>query len=90
MLARMERSEYTSHGFRSSLSNWAAEQTDFPPHVVEAALAHTIPSAVKAACRHTDLFDRRLLCWLKTFGGERSSSVGVSFQCRNSGKQWTR
>jgi integrase len=62
VLARMERSEYTSHGFRSSFSNWAAEQTDFPPHVVEAveaALAHTIPSAVEAAYRRTDLFDRR-------------------------------
>ena len=34
------------HGFRSSLSDHAAESTHFPARVVEMALAHTIGSAV--------------------------------------------
>ena len=47
------------HGFRSSFRDWAAEQTDAPHAVMEAALAHTVPSAVEAAYARSDLFDRR-------------------------------
>src|SRR5262245_7651094 len=32
----------TTHGFRSSFRDWAADRTSYPNHVVEAALAHTI------------------------------------------------
>jgi integrase len=49
----------TVHGFRSSFRDWAAEQTNYPREVCEAALAHAIPSAVEAAYRRTDLFDKR-------------------------------
>jgi integrase len=49
----------TVHGFRSSFRDWAAEATDYPNHVVEMALAHAIPSAVEAAYRRGDLFDKR-------------------------------
>ena len=31
------------HGFRSSFRDWAAEETDHPREVVEAALAHVVP-----------------------------------------------
>lgn len=47
------------HGFRSSFRDWAAELTDHPREVVEAALAHTIRNKVEAAYARTDLFDRR-------------------------------
>ena len=47
------------HGFRSSLRDWAAEQTDTPHAVMEAALAHIVPNAVEAAYARSDLFDRR-------------------------------
>ena len=30
------------HGFRSSFRNWAAEKTDHPREVIEAALAHIV------------------------------------------------
>lgn len=40
------RRALTVHGFRSSLSDQAAESTHFPARVVEMALAHTIGSAV--------------------------------------------
>ena len=47
------------HGFRSSFRDWAAEQTDTPHAVMEAALAHVVPNAVEAAYARSDLFDRR-------------------------------
>ena len=37
------------HGFRSSFRDWAAEETDHPREVVEAALAHVVQNKVEAA-----------------------------------------
>ncbi len=47
------------HGFRSSFRDWAADRTDVPREVVEAALAHKVPNAVEAAYARTDHFERR-------------------------------
>ena len=47
------------HGFRSSFRDWAAEETDHPREVIEAALAHVVRNKVEAAYRRTDLFERR-------------------------------
>ena len=47
------------HGFRSSFRDWAAEETDHPREVVEAALAHRVRNQVEAAYRRSDLFERR-------------------------------
>ena len=47
------------HGFRSSFRDWAAEETDQPREVVEAALAHTVRNPVEAAYARSDLFERR-------------------------------
>jgi integrase len=49
----------TVHGFRSSFTDWAAEQTDFPKEVVDKALAHKLTDRVEAAYRRTDFFERR-------------------------------
>jgi integrase len=49
----------TVHGFRSCFTDWAAERTDFAKEIVEKALAHKVPSAVEAAYRRTDFFDKR-------------------------------
>jgi integrase len=49
----------TVHGFRSSFTDWAAEQTDFPKEVADKALAHKVPNAVEAAYRRTAFFDKR-------------------------------
>ncbi len=46
-------------GFRSSFRDWAAEQTDHPREVIEAALAHTVPNKVEAAYARSTLLDRR-------------------------------
>ena len=47
------------HGFRSSFRDWAAEQTNTPREVVEAALAHTVRNPTEAAYARSDLFERR-------------------------------
>ena len=47
------------HGFRSSFRDWAAEQTDAPHAVIEAALAHVVRNRVEAAYARSDLFGRR-------------------------------
>lgn len=51
LLRRMGRSELTTHGFRSTFSDWAAERTSFAREVVEMALAHAIENKVEAAYR---------------------------------------
>ena len=51
--------EAVPHGFRSSFRDWAAEETDHPREVAEAALAHVVRNQVEAAYRRTDLFERR-------------------------------
>ncbi len=58
-LKRMGRGDLTTHGFRSSFRDWAAERTDFPSEVAEAALAHIVSNQVEAAYRRGDLFDKR-------------------------------
>ena len=47
------------HGFRSSFRDWAAEETNHPREVIEAALAHTVQNKVEAAYARSDLFERR-------------------------------
>lgn len=59
LLKRMERQDITVHGFRSTFRDWAAEQTNFPREVAEAALAHISGDKVELAYRRSDLFDKR-------------------------------
>ena len=47
------------HGFRSSFRDWAAEQTNHPREVIEAALAHVVANQTEAAYARSDLFERR-------------------------------
>ena len=54
----MERT-WRPHGFRSSFRDWAAEETDHPREVIEAALAHVVRNPVEAAYARSDLFERR-------------------------------
>jgi integrase len=59
MLRRMDRSDLTAHGFRSTFRDWAAERTNFPREVAEAALAHVVGDRTEAAYRRGDLFEKR-------------------------------
>ena len=61
-LARMLQNlkvEAVPHGFRSSFRDWAAEQTNHPREVVEAALAHAVGNQTEAAYARSDLLERR-------------------------------
>ena len=59
VLERMGHGEPTTHGFRSSFRDWAAETTAYPSEVVEMALAHVVGNKVEAAYRRGDLFEKR-------------------------------
>jgi integrase len=59
VLLRMKIDDATVHGFRSAFRDWAAECTNFPNEVCEAALAHVIENKAEAAYRRGDLFDKR-------------------------------
>jgi integrase len=59
VMRRMGRGDLTTHGFRSSFRDWAAERTNFPAEVAEMALAHTVSDKVEAAYRRGDLFQKR-------------------------------
>jgi integrase len=62
----------SAHGFRSTFRDWSAEQTTFPNHVIEQALAHSI-GEVEAAYRRTDLFEKRrelMNAWARYCAGD--------------------
>lgn len=53
------RSRVTSHGFRSSFRDWAAEQTTVDAAVAEAALSHSTGTKVEKAYLRADRLDQR-------------------------------
>ena len=58
-LLKNERIAAVPHGFRSSFRDWAAEETDHPREVIEAALGHAVANRTEAAYARSDLFVRR-------------------------------
>lgn len=60
MLLRRNAPGYTTHGFRSTFRDWAAENTSHPGEVAEMALAHAVGNATEAAYRRGDLFAKRV------------------------------
>jgi integrase len=58
-LLKRQRPGITVHGFRSTFKDWATEQTTFRTEAIELALAHAVGSAVEAAYRRGDLFEKR-------------------------------
>lgn len=59
VLKLLNRRDLTTHGFRSTFRDWAAETTDYPAEIVEMALAHKIANRVEAAYRRGDLLEKR-------------------------------
>ncbi|SAL29080.1 phage integrase [Caballeronia sordidicola] len=59
VLKRMDRTDLTVHGFRSTFRTWAAETTNFPRELAEKALAHAVRSEVEAAYQRGDLLAKR-------------------------------
>jgi len=61
VLKRMDRADITVHGFRSTFRDWSAEETNYPNHVLEMALAHAIKNDSEEAYRRGDLMKKRCL-----------------------------
>ena len=59
LLKRMDRTEITVHGFRSTFRDWVGEKTNHDFRTAEAALAHGLPDRVAAAYARGDLFEKR-------------------------------
>jgi integrase len=60
LLERMgRRRAITSHGFRSTFTDWASEVSPFSSELRETALAHTIGNKAEAAYRRGDALEKR-------------------------------
>ena len=60
VLKRLNRTDITVHGFRSTFRDWCAESTNYPSHVAEMALAHVLRDKTEAAYRRGDLLEKRV------------------------------
>jgi len=86
MLLRRMGAGVTAHGFRSSFRDWAAEATNFPREVAEAALAHAVESRVEAAYRRSDLLEKRrklMEAWASYCEGSGSKIVPMRDEMRS-------
>jgi integrase len=59
LMTRLGRDDVTVHGFRSTFRDWAAECTNFPREICEAALAHLLGDETERAYQRGDLFLKR-------------------------------
>ena len=59
LLRRMEISDVTVHGFRSSFRDWCGECTEVPREIAEMALAHEVGNEVERAYRRGDALEKR-------------------------------
>jgi integrase len=60
VMRRLGQSEVvTIHGFRSSFSDWAHEQTAHSAHSIEISLAHNVGTEVERAYRRSDMIAKR-------------------------------
>ena len=86
-LRRMDWSDCTPHGFRSSFRDWAAERTNYSRELCEAALAHTLRDKTEAAYNRTDLFEQRrglMETWTAFCKGVSAKVVNIASAGRNS------
>lgn len=88
LLDRMGAKDVTTHGFRSTFRDWAAEQTNFAREVAEAALAHVLGDKVEAAYRRGDLFAKRralMETWARYCETEKAAAKVLQMRKRKSG-----
>jgi len=75
---RLERSDLTTHGFRSTFRDWTSERTNFKNEICEAALAHKVKDQTEAAYRRGDLLEKRrpmMEAWAR-YCNERPATKG--------------
>lgn len=59
LLRRAGSAAITTHGFRSTFRDWAADETEHPREVIEAALAHLVGDETERAYRRGDALEKR-------------------------------
>lgn len=59
LFIRMNLTDVTAHGFRSTFRDWAGDATSFPREDIEAALAHRLKDKAEAAYRRGDALEKR-------------------------------
>lgn len=59
LLRRMEITDITVHGFRSTFRDWAGDKTDYPRDVAEAALSHAVGDVVERSYRRGNALEKR-------------------------------
>ena len=83
LLRRMNKTNITVHGFRSTFRDWAAESTSYTSEVVEMALAHAIKNQTEAAYRRGDLLEKRsrlMADWERHCNTPKLSSDVIAFK----------
>lgn len=73
--------EYRPHGFRSSLRDWLAEETDAGYEVAETMLGHVVGASVERAYRRTDFLKQRREL-LERWTSHVTSRVGKNYRAR--------
>jgi integrase len=59
LMKRMDVAHYTPHGFRSSFTDWAGDETDHEEKITELALAHSVGDGTKKAYRRRQALEKR-------------------------------
>jgi integrase len=86
LLDRMGYGDYTVHGFRSTFRDWAAEQTNFPRELQEAALAHVLKDKTEAAYQRGDLLMKRaklMQAWADFCGRDAATVTPIAMRRKN-------
>jgi integrase len=81
LFKRLGRTGATLHGFRSSFRDWVAERTTYSSDVAEAALAHKIVDATRAAYERGDKFRKRAVmmqAWADFLAGIEPRAADVT------------
>jgi hypothetical protein len=77
-LLRRIGSPYTARGFRSSLRDWAGNETPFPRELADHALARVIGDKTEQAYRRSDALARRrelMDAWSRFCDGSAGENV---------------
>jgi integrase len=82
LLKHMQRNgDISVHGFRSSFRTWCSDATNFPDHVAEMCLAHTVGNSIERVYKRTTLFDRRrqlMAAWAKFAAGKPAAKIAYN------------
>jgi integrase len=90
VLKRMNRSDLTAHGFRSTFRDWAGETTAYAREIIEHALAHQLKDKAEAAYARGTLFDkrRRLMDdWAKACATKKTAAQVVTIGKRRAAQK---